>query len=88
MARAEEVLCEGVRMDRAADDEALDLFAAFGGEEQFLGFGFHAFGDYSQLHAAAQGDDGTHDGDVGAAKKYSISTVLSLERFREISLKG
>lgn len=57
-------MCEGVRMDGTADDETLDLLAAFGGEEQLLVFGFYPFGDHCQLHAATQGDDGAHDGDI------------------------
>ena len=57
-------MCEGVRMDRAAYNETLDLLAPFGSEEQFLGFGFHPFGDYGQLHATAQRYDGAHNGNV------------------------
>ncbi|MNS41978.1 hypothetical protein D3C72_743460 [compost metagenome] len=29
-----------------------------------LRLGFDAFGNHGELHAAAEGDDGAHDGDV------------------------
>ena len=62
--------------------------AAFVGEEALLAFGFHAFGDHRELHAAAEGDDGAGDGGiVGIVGKAADERLVDLQDVQRQALE-
>lgn len=88
LARFEEFAGEQLGRQRRAEDEALDLLAAFVGEEALLAFGFHAFGDHRELHAAAEGDDGAGDGGiVGIVGEAADERLVDLQDVQRQALE-